>query len=335
MKSAPVSIINNAEADRDWRWIESLVPNGHEYDWRIVSAKKRGLLETRIPFAHMGRIRAGFEVRKLVTDRTGDYLFSHGPHLAFYTALALIGVKNSPQHIAFSFNFTDLPGPALRQLMSRAFNRIDRFAVYSQMEIDLYSRVFGISADRFDFIRWSARPPIEVPDKRAIDAPYFVALGGEARDYPTLMQTAAMMPHTRFVFIMRPHNIANQSVPDNVTIFFNLDHQKAWSLVAHAEAALLPLRNAETPNGHVTLVGTMHLGKAQIVTASRGLADYVSHNKTAILVAPHSPEAFCEAITELERSPTLAQAIGANARIFVQDHCSEQNVIDYFCRIAR
>lgn len=335
MKSAPISIINNAEADRDWRWIEPFIPNEHLYEWRFVSAKKRGLMETRMPFAHMGRIRAGIETRQLATARESDYLFSHGPHLAFYTTLAMIGMKNSPKHIAFSFNFTDLPNPTLRKLMSRAFAQIERFAVYSQMEIDLYSRLFCIPDNRFDFIRWSARPPIKLPDDRTIDAPYFVALGGEARDYNTLMQTAAMMPDTQFVFIVRPHNITGQSVPKNVTIFYNLDHQKAWSLVAHAEAALLPLRNTETPNGHVTLVGTMHLGKAQIVTASRGLADYVSNYETAILVPPQNPAAFCDAIRELQRSPSLAQAIGAKARIFAQDHCNEQNVIDYFCRITR
>lgn len=283
----------------------------------------------------MGRIRAGFETRKLLANGPTDVLFSHGPHLAFYTALAMQGVKNRTQHIAFSFNFSDLPRPSLRKLMTRVYRHIDRFTVYSQMEVELYSRIFDIPTDRFDFIRWSARPPIGSADQRAIDAPYFVALGGEARDYQTLLQTAAMMPGTKFVFILRPHNLAGHPVPDNVTIFCNLDYQKAWSLVANAEAALLPLRSAETPNGHVTLVGTMHLGKAQIVTASAGLADYVSHNETAILVPPRNPKAFCEAIKELQQNPALVETIGANARIFAQKNCSEQNVIDYFRRIAQ
>ena len=328
------SIINNAEADLAWQWIRPRLSGPEADDWRFVSARKRNAFERRMPFPHMGRVRAGIEVRRTLGTRPADFIITHGPHLAFYTASAT-GKRDGTRHCAISFNFTDLPGPALRRLMIRAFRGIERFAVYSKMEVGLYSRLFEIPEERFDFVRWSVAPPIERPGPRVIAEPYFVALGGEARDYATLAETARSMPSTRFVFVVRPHNLAKLSLPDNVTVHVNLPFNEAWSLVCHAEASLVPLRTASTPNGHVTIVGAMHLGKAQIVTRSSGVTDYVEHEKTALLVPPRDSRAFRLAIERLRDEPAFVERLGTNARAFALANCNEQVMIDYFYRLIR
>ena len=335
MNDRPPSIVNNAEAGPGWQWIRPQLSGSEAQDWRFVSALKRGPIETRLPFPHLGRVRAGFEVRRALAERPADLLLSHGPHLAFYTASTLGAAARAARHCALSFNFTDLPGVALRRLMIRAFRAIDRFAVYSRMEIGLYSGLFEIPEDRFDFVRWGVAPPIAEAGPRPIAKPYFVALGGEARDYATLAETARSMPSTRFVFIVRPHSLEGLTLPGNVTVHVNLPHHEAWSLVQHAEASLVPLRSARTPNGHVTIVGAMHLGKAQVVTDSSGVSDYVAHEKTALLVPPGDPVAFRRAIERLRDDAELAPRLGAAAQIFAQTHCSEQVTIDYFHRLVR
>lgn len=335
MNDHPPSIINNAEAGPDWQWIRPQLSGPEAQDWRFVSAKKRGLLETRVPFPHLGRVRAGFEVRRALGERPADLVLSHGPHLAFYTASAMGAAARETRHCALSFNFTDLPGAALRRLMVHAFLGIDRFAVYSRMEIGLYSRLFEIPEERFDFVRWGVAPPIAEVGPRTIAEPYFVALGGEARDYATLAETAQSMPSTRFVFIVRPHSLAGLTLPGNVTVHINLPHHEAWSLVCHAEASLVPLRSAQTPNGHVTIVGAMHLGKAQVVTDSSGVTDYVTNDETALLVPPGDPVAFRHAIERVRDDSGLAPRLGAAAQAFAQTHCSEQVTIDYFHRLIR
>lgn len=335
MSDRPPSIVNNAEAGPEWQWIRPQLSGPEAQDWRFVSARKRRPLETRVPFPHLGRVRAGFEVRRALGERPADIVLSHGPHLAFYTASAMGTASQRTRHCALSFNFTDLPGPALRALMIRAFRRIDRFAVYSRMEIGLYSQLFEIAEDRFDFVRWGVAPPIAEGGPRTVPEPYFVALGGEARDYATLTETARAMPSTRFVFIVRPHSLEGLMLPENVAAYVNLPHQEAWSLVCHAEASLVPLRSARTPNGHVTIVGAMHMGKAQVVTDSCGVTDYVAQGETALLVPPRDPVAFRHAIERLRDDPALAPRLGAAAQAFAQTHCSEQATIDYFHRLIR
>jgi glycosyltransferase involved in cell wall biosynthesis len=165
---------------------------------------------------------------------------------------------------------------------------------------------------------------------RRIAKPYFVAMGGEARDYATLLAAAKMMPSVRFLAIVRPWSLTGLEVPDNVSVLINAPWEEAWSYVWHSEAALLPLRSARTPNGHVTIVGGMHIGKAHIVTRSTGVSDYAIDGETALLVDERSPEAFKGAIERMIDEPGLAERLGIAARAFARTYCCERVTADYF-----
>jgi len=257
-------------------------------------------------------------------------LVSHGPYTSYYIESVGRGARREVPHLAFAFNFTDIPQGQRLRAMQRAFRSIDRMVVYSQMERSLYSERFGVPIDRFSFMRWGVGPPIARPGARTIGMPYVAALGGEARDFATLCEAARRLPHIAFVLIVRPSSLEGVAVPDNVTVHVNLPFADAWSLVWHAAAALIPLRSEQTPNGLVTLVGGMHLGKAQVVTASAGLSDYVEDGKTALLVPARDSGAFAAAIERLIDDPTLRAGIGERARAFADAHCSETVTVEGF-----
>lgn len=327
----PFTIVNNAEADPDWRWIQPIVPADDPLDWTFISAQKTKL-ERRLPGLHWGRIRAAWTLRRLIQRQQVDWVVSHGPYTSFYSGALTNSVSSATKHLAMSFNFTDLPRGKRFTLMQRAFEKIDRFAVYSTYEIGLYHEVFGIPKDKLDFVRWGVTAPITNPGPRTIESPYFAAVGGEARDYSTLCETARMMPNVKFVFIVRPTSLAGLSVPDNVDVRINLPWADTWTLMWHAEAALVSLRSPNTPNGHVTIVGGMHIGKCHVVTDSVGVADYVDSD-TAFLVPAHDPAAFKIGIENVLDDPVRARAMGDAARVFAQTHCSEQVTVDYFRRV--
>ena len=322
---APVMFIiaNVARASNDWRWIadsDALAKN----KWYFESTLPRNFLELRFPFFDLGRLRAGWSVRRLGPD----IVFSHGPWESLYTAFMLAGKRTKVRHVAMSFNFTDLPSGKLLWAMKRFFPSIERFVVYSKMERSLYSMLFDIPIDRFDFIHWGVNPPIASPLPVQYDQPYFVALGGEARDYDTVIAAANQRPHERFVIIARPQSLSGP-LPTNVTLRINAPFDEAWSTVWHAQASLISLRNAETPNGHVTLVGSMLLGKAIIITDSTGVRDYVSQEETALLIPAGSPEALAVAVDNLITNPILGERLGRNARKFAETHCTESSVANY------
>ena len=317
------TIVNVAAVLQDWRWVaDSGKLSAHH--WHFESALPRNFIERRFPFIDLGRLRSAFATRRL----NPDIVFSHGPWITLYTAFILSGRKKQIRHIAMSFNFTDLPSGKLLWAMRRFFPKVERFVVFSQMERVLYSELFNIPIDRFDFIHWGVNPPINRALPVKYVQPYLVALGGEARDYDTIIEAARLRPNDRFVIIARPHSVKGE-LPSNVSLRINVTFDEAWSTVWHAYASLISLRSAATPNGHVTLVGSMLLGKAIVITDSTGVHDYVSSNQSALLVPAASPKDFANAIAHLLEDRQLGLRLGQNARHFAEMHCTEGSVINY------
>jgi glycosyltransferase involved in cell wall biosynthesis len=280
----------------------------------------------------LGRILVGLRVRRAVRRGEFDLIVSHLPYCTSWMSLLLMGVQGKTYHLAFGFNFTDLPTGFRRWLMTRSFRRVNRFVVFSTMERQLYGKYFGIPDEKCERIAWGVAPPIDQPGVRQIEKPYVVSMGGEARDYSTLVNVARAMKDTLFVLIVRPASLSGLQVPSNIKVFTNIPWIDAWSLVYYAELAVIPLRNSATPNGHVTLVGGMYLGKAHVVTASSGLADYLVNGKNALTVPPGDETAMRAAIESLLSNPGLASRLGAAAKMFAEVNCNEGVTADFFVR---
>jgi glycosyltransferase involved in cell wall biosynthesis len=312
-----------------WPWIAGLYHGEPQVEWRSISTRRSSLV-ARLPGPHLGRIRAALEIRRILARGQTDLLVSHGPYTSYYVeALGRRGRRDVP-HLAFAFNFTDIPRGYRLDAMRRAFAHTERFTVYSNMERELYAETFDIPIERLIFSRWGVGSPLPVPGPRRIAGSYVAAIGGEARDYATLCEAARRLPKVRFVLVVRPHSLEGLDVPDNVAIHINLPWNDAWSLIRYAEAALVPLRSAQTPNGHVTIVGGMHLGKAQVITDSVGIRDYAENEKTALLVPAKDPAAFAHAVERLIGDPALRGQLGRAAQGFAAEHCNEAVTVEMF-----
>ena len=71
------------------------------------------------------------------------------------------------------------------------------------------------------------------------------------------------------------------------------------------------------------------LGKAHVVTSSSGLADYVTHNETALTVPVGDSRAMQEAIELLLSNSELADKIGEAAKLTAMKHYREQVTVNY------
>lgn len=331
MSSAPLRIACVTEKpDPKWVWIRDRVAWRRPLEWVFYRPALRGPVDRAVKRPIVGRLGEGLRLRRDAARAPYDLVVTHMPYCSAWMADLLGREKGAARHLAFAFNFTDLPKGLSLFRMTNAFRRVDRFAVSTTLEKNLYAEYFRVDPDRFDLMRWGINPPIDAPSPPRVDRPYIAALGGEARDYATLIEAARLSPETRFVVICRPWSLDGVNVPPNVRVFVNIPWQEAWSLVAHAAFAVLPLRDERAPNGVVTVVGAMHLGMAQIVTRSEGLSDYVEDGVTAVLTPPGDPTALKAAIDRLLAEPARAAAIGAAAREFARARCSEASTVDYF-----
>jgi glycosyltransferase involved in cell wall biosynthesis len=315
--------------DPEWRWVESHFVNTNvDFEFARFPARRfdqvLGILNLRRVIGCFGAVR----MAQRINART---IVTHGPTLAAWCAIfaRLFGLK--VEIIAHSFNFSALPGSAKRAVFRLAFSSIERFVVFSQIEKQVYSKSFCIPIDRFDFVHWGVRPPrVEPPDRPVEPGDYVSAIGGNARDYRTLIEVARTLPEMRFVLVARPENIQGLAIPANVSVLTNTSFSKAMNILLYSRFMVLPLLPGDIPCGHVTLVAAMHLGKAMVVTNSSGVTDYVHNGDNAIAVDAGSPRMLADAIQLLWQDRDLCRRLGENGRSFAAVECTEARIAKHF-----
>ena len=317
-------------SDPGWRWIEGpLSDTGIRFEF--VRAVPRNLIERRISFLNLARLRASFDGVRLARKKKAHAIVTHGPALAAWCGLfaRLFGLKIPI--VAHSFNFTELPHAIKRPVLGWMLSNVDQLVVFSQLERSLYAKAFDLPGDRFEMIHWGVNPPdVDSPEQPLERGEYACAIGGNARDYGILLEAAHLMPNIRFVCVVRPNSLRGLDIPSNVTVHTNLPPGQAMNVLMHSRFMVLPLLHSEVPCGHVTIVAAMHLGKAFIVTDSEGVRDYVQDGSNAITIPPRSAAALAEASERLWRSPGLCKSLGENGRRFARRECAEDQVVQHF-----
>ena len=329
-----MNVINCSEnTDPSWRWLDGRLPPHLNVSFQHVDTQPRNLVEARIQRPYVARYRAAAQAAHLASKRDADVLVTHLPRMTAWTELFCRVRGRRAVHLAFSFNFTELPEGRLLQVMRRTLPSVDRFVVFSSMERSLYAETFGLDPQRIDMIHWGVRPP-EVPEDEPpmIDGEYVCAVGGEGRDYGILMEAMRRLPHLRAVVVARPHNLHGLDVPPNVTVKTNIPFAQANNIVRYSRFMILPLLHAQVPCGHVTLVNAMYFARALVISNSVGIADYVQEGETGLAVPAGDADALTDRIQSLWDDPALAERMGANGRAFAERHCTEQSTIDYFSR---
>lgn len=228
-----------------------------------------------------------------------DCIITHLPRVTCWTAFFANLLNINTPHLAFSFNFTDLPTGLRRKIMTYAFQKVDRFVVYSTAEKKLYTDYFKIPSERIDFLPWAMQTPSSPTNEPLIKGDYICAVGGEGRDYGSLVQAMVDLPNIPLAIVCRPHSLNGLSLPSNVQVFTNLSVNDYWNIVQFSKFSVIPLRDKETNCGHISIVGSLLLGKPLVTTFSDGTIDYVFPDKNALVSPPQNPEYLKENIYKL------------------------------------
>ncbi len=250
-------------------------------------------------------------------------LITFDPRLSFWCALVCRILNVKIDHIAFSFNFSQLPTGWKKWFFTYAFRQLRALRVHSNLEKTLYSDYFGIHKSLIEVRLWSMGIPEVSAHPPVLDEPYVSAVGGNARDYATLLGAAQILPAVPMVWVVRPENIAGLKLPQHVRTLDNVPYSQAMNVVAHSRMTVVPLKGSQVPCGHVTLVSGMLLKKAVVATNSAGITDYVTDGWNGLLCKPNSAEDLAEKILTLWEAPESARRLGENGFRFATEHCSE------------
>jgi len=258
---------------------------------------------------------------------------SHDPTVTFSLEHFLRWNGYRGAHLAYSFNYPFLPTGLKKWVHNKAFETVTRFVIYSTLERTVYHQKFGIPLDKLDFVHWGVNPPPPDDSNPIVRGDYVCAIGGNARDYATLVAAMRRLPDIKLVMVVRPHNLVGLDLPKNVQVLTNIPLKDATNVLRHCRFMALPLIGPDVPCGHVTLVNAMHLGKAFAITRSSGVVDYVRDGENAIMCTAGSVDDMTGAIERLWHDRALCLRLGEEGRLFANEYCTEKRIVSNFQRI--
>ena len=326
----PTAIVNLSELDPSWNWLAPTFAERDDLSWRHVSMHSMPVPHW-LPRRHtLQRISAAWATRALLSP-ANSVLVSHGPRMAMYGAYVNRLRREPARHLAYAFNFTNLPTGANRKAMRLAFRHVEKFVVFSQMERSLYSEYFDIPLDRIDMLHWSiAAPAVPSTQPTQAEADYICAIGSQGRDYKTLFDAMRLIPNVKLVVVAATENVDGLSPPSNIVVRTHIPIAQAHDIMANSRFMILPLSGSRVPCGHVTLVSAMQFEKAIVATDSDGISDYLADGSNGRLVAPGNPVDLARTIEQLWAAPAVCRQMGGVGKAFAQAHCTESRVVDYF-----
>ncbi|MHA6723777.1 glycosyltransferase [Sphingomonas sp. RS2018] len=289
----PIRIANVPDVSPGDAFVDLPPIEGRDVEWLAHSGLPQNVIERRVRRPRLSRYRAAWQAAG--EYGRADILISHLPRMT--TAVEQFARLRGHRlpHLAFSFNFTDLPEGRTLARMTKALAGVERFCVYSKYETELYPRLFDLPPDRFRHVMWGQSAPSIDLSMAAPDAPYVVAIGGEGRDYASMIAAARTDPAVRWIVVARPNSVFD-AVPANMTVHFNLPAPLTWGIAARAAAVVVPLVSDQTCCGHITIASAQLLGLPLVTTRSDATIEYLAGVPDTITVEPSDPSALAQAV---------------------------------------
>lgn len=278
--------------------------------WVAYSGLPANFVERGIQRPRLSRYRAALQTAWFARRHPGTAIISHLPAMTVATDTALRVVRASAPHLAFAFNFTDLPTGSQRSYARAAFSRIHKFTVFSQHEVGLYRDYFDLPADRFDATRWTQQPPpIEPPSELPFGGDYLCAIGGEDRDYRLLTQVAneSQVP---VLIIGRPGSVDAADLGRHVRFLANQPHALTWGYALRSRGMVLPLKSPLSRCGQITLVSAALLGIPTLAANTAGLKEYLDEIQPLRYEAGNRDDLSVKLRELFDQSESLRQQAG-------------------------
>lgn len=315
---------------RDWRFLEPLSTDP-EISWSMHYGRPSNLLERSVRKIAFGRYRASWSAVREAQSRKDAVIVSHLPRVS--AACNLLRTKLCPDkpHIGFAFNFTDLPTGKDRIRLTNWLANIDDFVVFSKYEVDLYPGYFDIPPERITHLPWAMAPP-EIGPHNPVETSerYLCSIGGEGRDYALLAKAMRKLPSLKMVVIARPRSIVGVDFPDNVTVFTDMPSPETWRIAVESDGLIIPLRDEQTPCGHITIIGAQLLGVPLAVTHSLGIADYIVHERNGLTIPAGNITAMIECLQRFHDDPLAACQMANKAKEIAAQRNNLQVWVKYF-----
>jgi glycosyltransferase involved in cell wall biosynthesis len=223
--------------------------------------------------------------------RAYDAIVTDGEHIGIPLALLLKLAGARTPHVTIGHRIS---APKKRWLFRwlKVHTHITRIALHSSLQYELGRRALGIPAARLVLIPFQVDTdfwhPLPVAEERLI-----CSAGLERRDYPTLFRAVEGLDVRVVVgaashWSRQPNTAAGSKLPSNVEVSA-FDYVALRDLYARSAVVVVPLEDVDFQAGVTTILEAMAMGKAVIVTRSRGQTDVVEDRRATTPGQPAQP----------------------------------------------
>ena len=301
-------------------------------------------------------------------QRRNDYdvIFTDNEGTGLPLALLLRSTPpGKPRHACLSHYLSTTSKRALFRF--GAGQRIDTLIVHSTAQARVATETLGMPAKKVALLPYFADerfwdPALASPDASA-SRPLICSAGLEFRDYTTLIAAARDLDvdvRIGAASHWARHNAfgASAELPANITVDA-YNYQQLRDLYASARFVVVPLRDVDNQAGITTILEAMAMGKAVVVTRTRGQTDVVrdwrsgtaapppgflatpEHAETlgalptGWYVQPEDSNDLRDAIGYLLAHPEIAEEMGRNARRVVEGCFGLDAFVERFAALLR
>ena len=188
---------------------------------------------------------------------------------------------------------------------------VDKIILTSRGEIELYSKLFGLPREIFDFAKTGAieYDPEQYYNEKLQKEDYLFSTGRSNRDYDFLIKS---LQNTKRKLIIACDCIGKCEA-DNITIYNNVFGEKMLEYMRNAKAVAIALDDDKIAAGQLVLLHAMNMGVPVIITKSKGVTDdYVIDGYNGIIIEK-TTEALLETLDKIEKDKELYMKLKINS----------------------
>jgi len=223
---------------------------------------------------------------------------------------------------------------------------IDAVVVHSSLQARLAARTLGLRPDQVELVPYQTDERFWAPRDASVEQ-QICSAGLEYRDYGTMIQAVADLPVAVVIAAASPWSTFTfegdeRALPAHIRVD-SFDYAGLRDLYASSLFVVVPLRDVENQAGITTILEAMAMGKAVVVSHTRGQTDVIRDRRsqsrafperssqpdwaqqlgatadtarghTGIYVQPGDSDELRRAIVYLLEHPEQARAMGANGR---------------------
>jgi glycosyltransferase involved in cell wall biosynthesis len=266
-------------------------------------------------------------VKALNKSRKYDLILSHGAQSGVFLAFvrSLFGI-NHPPHIIIDIGSLNggRQGRLEIALFKLAMKSVTGLIYHVRQQKEHYQRYFPELSKRSRFVAFGTDIDLFLPMPDVTIADYVLSVGYAKRDWRTLISAYKELPTPKpKLRILGDPNPIKGNLPQGVEAIGRVPFRSMMEHINAARFVVAPLPYIAYAVGQMTVLQSMAMGKAVIVSQVPSMIDYVTDGHNGLFYVPGDSNDLGNKMQYLIKNQDTVRSLGANARATTEGKFNE------------